>query len=77
MPAHMPKVLALIDDLFFRARIAEAARHVGVEFEVAATPDALLAAAQASDPADRPALDRKSTRLNSSHQCLSRMPSSA
>jgi CheY-like chemotaxis protein len=55
MPAHMPKVLALIDDLFFRARIAEAARHVGVEFEVAATPDALLAAAQAST-SERPAL---------------------
>ena len=26
---------------------------------------------------DLTALDRKSTRLNSSHQCLSRMPSSA
>jgi CheY-like chemotaxis protein len=47
----MPKVLALIDDLFFRARIAETARLVGVEFEVAASPDALLAAAQASAPA--------------------------
>ncbi len=56
MPAHMPKVLALIDDLFFRARIAEAARHVGVEFEIAASPDALLAAAQAAAPADRPGL---------------------
>ncbi len=26
-------VLALVDDLFFRARIAETARHTGVEFE--------------------------------------------
>src|SRR3546814_3426520 len=33
------------------------------------------ALAEATDPAD--ALDRKSTRLNSSHQCASRMPSSA
>lgn len=51
----MPKVLALIDDLFFRARVAEAARHVGVEFEVAATSEALVTAALTS-AASRPSL---------------------
>src|SRR5579862_6781560 len=55
MPDQAPKVLALIDDLFFRARVAEAARHVGVEFEVAASPDALIAAA-GSTAALRPSL---------------------
>ena len=30
-----------------------------------------------TDAADGMPIDRKSTRLNSSHQCLSRMPSSA
>ena len=34
-------------------------------------------AAVADDSGLNMALDRKSTRLNSSHQCLSRMPSSA
>jgi CheY-like chemotaxis protein len=33
----MGKVIALVDDLFFRARIAETARHIGVEFEAVAT----------------------------------------
>jgi CheY-like chemotaxis protein len=55
MPDQIPKVLALIDDLFFRARVAEVARHVGVEFEVAPSPDALVAASQTNAPA-RPTL---------------------
>jgi CheY-like chemotaxis protein len=33
----MAKVIALVDDLFFRARIAEVARHAGVEFEAFGT----------------------------------------
>ncbi len=38
----MGKVIALVDDLFFRARIAETARHAGVEFEAVGTGPALL-----------------------------------
>ena len=41
----------------------------GADFQGVAVTYAQVAA--------HPALDRKSTRLNSSHQCLSRMPSSA
>jgi len=41
----VPKVIALVDDLFFRARIAETAKHVGVELEAAANGDDLLARA--------------------------------
>src|SRR3546814_9491890 len=37
----------------------------------------LLEAAEAQQAAERGAEDRKSTRLNSSHSCASRMPSSA
>ena len=39
----MPQVLALVDDLFFQARITEAAKHVGVTVRTCAAPDALLA----------------------------------
>lgn len=38
----MAKVLALVDDLFFGARIAETARHVGVELEAVSTGNALV-----------------------------------
>jgi len=38
----MAKVLALVDDLFFGARIAETARHVGVELEAVSTANALV-----------------------------------
>lgn len=38
----MGKVIALVDDLFFRARIAETARLTGVEFEAVATGNDLL-----------------------------------
>jgi len=34
-------VLALIDDLFFQAKLAETARQVGVELRACTTPDAL------------------------------------
>ena len=41
----MGKVIALVDDLFFRARIAETARHLGVEFEAVSDSKALLESA--------------------------------
>jgi CheY-like chemotaxis protein len=56
----MAKVLALVDDLFFGARIAETARHVGVELEAVSTADALvekvLAEPGSSGSAQRPTL---------------------
>jgi CheY-like chemotaxis protein len=53
----MAKVLALVDDLFFGARIAETARHVGVEVEVVSTGNALVEKAGAVlSAAQRPAL---------------------
>ncbi len=39
----MAEVLALVDDLFFQAKILETAKHAGVEVRACATPDALLA----------------------------------
>jgi CheY-like chemotaxis protein len=33
----MAKVIALVDDIFFRSRISETARHTGVEFEAVGT----------------------------------------
>jgi CheY-like chemotaxis protein len=39
----MAQVLALIDDLFFQAKITETAKHVGVAVGACATPEALLA----------------------------------
>jgi CheY-like chemotaxis protein len=38
----MGNVIALVDDFFFRARIAETARHTGVEFEAVGTGKELL-----------------------------------
>src|SRR6202171_1249872 len=37
----MGRVVALMDDLFFQMKLAETAKHLGVEVKVAATPDAL------------------------------------
>jgi DNA-binding NarL/FixJ family response regulator len=39
----MGRVVALMDDLFFQMKLAETAKHLGVEVKVAATPDALKA----------------------------------
>jgi CheY-like chemotaxis protein len=39
----MAQVLALVDDLFFQAKMAETAKHLGVELRTCSTPDALLA----------------------------------
>ena len=38
----MGRVLLLVDDLFFRAKIAETARHLGVELEAANSVEALV-----------------------------------
>lgn len=44
----MPDVLALVDDLFFQAKLAETARQVGVALQTVSSGEALLAAAAAS-----------------------------
>jgi len=38
----MSRVVALMDDLFFQMKVAETAKHLGVELKVATTVDALL-----------------------------------
>ncbi len=40
----MAEVLALVDDLFFQAKMSETARHVGVTLQTVASGDALAAA---------------------------------
>jgi CheY-like chemotaxis protein len=42
----MATVVALLDDLFFRARVQETARHAGLAVEFVATAEALAARAQ-------------------------------
>ena len=37
----MARVIALVDDLFFQAKLAETARQTGVELKVVTTPEAL------------------------------------
>ncbi len=39
----MARVVALMDDLFFQMKIAETAKHLGLELKVAANGDALMA----------------------------------
>ena len=39
----MSEVVALVDDLFFQARLLETAKQVGVELRMCTTPDALAA----------------------------------
>lgn len=46
----MGKVLVLVDDLLFMTKIAETARHVGVELQTVGTVEALVAEAQAGAP---------------------------
>jgi len=38
----MGRVVALMDDLFFQMKVAETAKHLGVELKVATNADALL-----------------------------------
>lgn len=39
----MGRIVALMDDLFFQMKIAETAKHLGLEFKVASNTDALMA----------------------------------
>ena len=47
----MADAIALIDDLFFVAKVRETAKHTGVTLETASTGEALLQAAAASPAA--------------------------
>ncbi len=38
----MGRVIALMDDIFFQMKVAETAKHLGLEFKVAANVDALM-----------------------------------
>jgi len=38
----MPRVVAYMDDLFFQMKLAETAKHLGLEVKVARTADSLL-----------------------------------
>jgi CheY-like chemotaxis protein len=38
----MGRIVALMDDLFFQMKVAETAKHLGLELKVAANGDALL-----------------------------------
>ena len=47
----MPDAIALIDDLFFQAKVRETAKRTGVTIETATTGEQLLKAAEASPDA--------------------------
>jgi CheY-like chemotaxis protein len=47
----MADVVALVDDIFFQAKMQETARRVGVELKTVASGDALLAELQHGAPA--------------------------
>ena len=47
----MARVLALVDDIFFQAKMLETAKHVGVELVCVATGEALAEQAQQNPPA--------------------------
>jgi CheY-like chemotaxis protein len=46
----MAQVVALIDDIFFQAKLFETAKQLGVELRICATPDALDAEIAQSPP---------------------------
>ena len=46
----MAQVLALVDDLFFQAKLVETAKLLGVELRTCSTPDALLAESAKAAP---------------------------
>jgi DNA-binding NarL/FixJ family response regulator len=54
----MGTVLALVDDIFFQARIAATAKQVGVDFKTFGTADALVKAAVPVDGAASETLPR-------------------
>lgn len=47
----MSYVLALVDNLFFQARIQAVAKHIGVEVKILATGEEVVTAAAANPPA--------------------------
>ena len=49
----MERVVALMDDLFFQMKVAETAKHLGLELKVAANTDSLM---QLLEAAPRPQL---------------------
>ena len=74
-PAPQPAVIHVVDDdPGFRSAIGDLLRACDYRVELHESATGLLE----KPPGDEPAcIDRKSTRLNSSHIPLSRMPSSA
>jgi DNA-binding NarL/FixJ family response regulator len=46
----LANVLAMVDDLFFQAKIVETARHLAVDLRICTTPDALLAEISKATP---------------------------
>lgn len=46
----MANVLAMVDDLFFQAKIVETARHLGVDLRICTTPDAILSEISKATP---------------------------
>ena len=46
----MADIVALVDDLFFQAKVLETARQVGVEVKMVSTGEALVAEAQRAAP---------------------------
>jgi CheY-like chemotaxis protein len=48
--SNLADVVALLDDIFFQAKVSETAKHVGVSLQVCASPDALAAAITAELP---------------------------
>ncbi|HEV2298412.1 MAG TPA: response regulator [Candidatus Acidoferrales bacterium] len=46
----MAEILALVDDIFFQAKMLETAKHLGVEMKSFTTSDALLAEVEKQPP---------------------------
>ena len=74
----MSKILLVDDDIELTDLLAEVLRLTGFEVEVANNgQEALDKLNESHQLVLLDIIDRKSTRLNSSHRSLSRMPSSA
>ena len=75
---RLPDPVEVLDEARLRAGLAGAPRYrLTVLDEVDSTSDFLLRRARHEDVHGHVCIDRKSTRLNSSHTDISRMPSSA
>ena len=78
--ARDPKVFLLGEDIGLPNGVMGVTKNLAAKYgadRVRDTPISEAAIVGAAIGASLNGLDRKSTRLNSSHQCLSRMPSSA